>query len=102
MDPMRLAKLIRSAHHCSGAGRARIDGRLTDTCSACGHKLTRKGFRYWIEAKPHVPNARARIAQRLGYGEYEQVEGSWYAETKRDAQTWAQGRAKEASARKKR
>lgn len=93
IDPLLLAKLIRSAHHRIGAGRARVDGRLTDTCAACGHKLTRKGFRYWIEAKPPRSHPRAQIAQRLGFSEYEHVEGSWYAKTKRDARAWARGRA---------
>ena len=94
MDPLRLAKLIRSAHHRAGAGRARVDGRLTDMCAACGHKLQRQGFRYWIEAKPLTTDSRTRIAQRLGFSEYQQVEGSWYATTKRDAQTWARGRVR--------
>ena len=94
MDPLLLAKLIRSAHQRHGAGRARVDGRLTDTCAACGHKMVRHGFRYWIEAKPRTADPRTRIAQRLGFSEYQQVEGSWYARTKRDAQTWARGRVR--------
>jgi hypothetical protein len=93
MSPLLLANLIRSAHNRPGAGRARVDGRLTETCAACGHKLIRKGFRYWIEAKPAAASSRTRIARRLGFSEYEQVEGSWYAKTKRDARTWARGRA---------
>ena len=98
MDQMLLAKVIGSAHLRAGAGRARIDGRLTDICATCGHKLIRKGFRYWIEAKPRTADSQTRIAQRLGFSDYRQVEGSWYANTKRDAQTWAQGRARHASA----
>lgn len=76
--------------------RRRIEGKLTDICDVCGHRLVRLGFRYWIEAQGGE-STNARLAAILGGDGYSQVEGPWYAKTKRDAQAWAHGRVHEAA-----
>jgi hypothetical protein len=101
MNPIRLAELIASSHRQAGASRARVDGRLMDICATCGHRMIRKGYRHWIEETPRTADSQTRIAQRLGFSDYRQVEGSWYSKTKRDARSWAHSRANLASARSK-
>lgn len=85
--------MLRRLQH--SAGRARVEGRLTDVCLGCGHKLDRLGFRYWIEGEPteDEDTSSSRIAARLGLGDgFVTVEGPWYAKTKKDAQAWARQR----------
>jgi hypothetical protein len=87
IDPAYLLARLRHS-----ASRARVDGKLGDTCAACGHRLERLGFRYWIEAKSD--DGIAELERRFGGDGFRQVEGSWYAQTKRDAQAWAAQRAR--------
>jgi hypothetical protein len=75
------------------AERSRVDGRLTDACASCGHKLERLGYRIWVEAKAPKDGAASRINRRLGGDGFVTVEGSWYRGTKKEAQEWAHMRA---------
>jgi hypothetical protein len=87
-----MRKLGHSGH------RARVDGRLTEHCEACGHRLERLGFRYWIESdKPQegLSETTRRLNRAMGGSGFTMVEGPWYADTKKDAQAWAQMRVKQ-------
>jgi hypothetical protein len=87
----------RLRHH---AQRARIDGRLSEQCAACGGRLKRLGFRYWIEGPPpKTQSAEQRTASelrlRLQGTNFVTLEGPWYAQTKAGAAQWARMRASE-------
>lgn len=95
-DPERFAKLLQAAHRRGGELRARVDGKLTEDCSVCGHRLERLGFRAWIDAP--IPPARQTEAQRRNaafartFGgdpvQRETLRATWHA-TKREAIAWA-------------
>lgn len=88
-DPILLAKLVRQRHHASGAGRARIDGVLTDRCALCGAKMIRKGFRGWIDAPTEDP-ASKRVSHRLGFAPPRETRRVTWHPTRRAARGWAQ------------
>lgn len=103
VDGDKLTRLLVKAHRSISGGRERVDGKLTNYCAICGHKMERLGFRYWIEAKPGASasseqRTSAAISQRLGGSGFVQVDGSWYQPTKRAAQDWAQARVAAVSA----
>lgn len=92
VDPQYLARSVKHS-----AERARVGGKLTEDCNACGHRLERLGFAYWIAAKQTPGDSSVSIAIRLGvHGRsgFVMVEGGWYAKTKNDAKAWAWGRVK--------
>lgn len=87
-DPVMLGQLLRQRHASHGAGRLRVDGKLTDRCAICGAKMTRKGFRAWID-EPNSDPASQRIAGRIGFGAPRiTVRTTWHP-TKREAEAWA-------------
>ena len=97
-DPVLLAKLLRQRHASISAGRLRVDGRLTDRCAICGTKMTRKGFRAWID-QDSDDAASQRVARRLGLdGPRTTVRTTWHP-TKTEAQAWARHELKRARAR---
>lgn len=90
--------LVRRWHH--SAHRRRIDGKLTDLCESCGHKLTRRGVRYWIEGPPPKDGeGMARVSRQInlamGGSGFTTVEGPWYAKTRKAAQEWARMRVRQ-------
>jgi hypothetical protein len=97
-DPVMLGRLLRQRHASFTAGRLRIDGRLTDRCAICGAKMTRKGFRAWID-QASDDDASQRVARRLGLdGPRTTVRTTWHP-TKTEAQAWARHELKRARAR---
>ena len=97
-DPVMLGKLLHQRHASFAAGRLRVDGRLTDRCAICGAKLTRKGFRAWID-NPAGGDASQRVASRLGLdGPRTTVRTTWHP-TKAQAEAWARHELKRARAR---
>lgn len=90
MDALKLGMALRSHHQRRGAQRERVNGKLTDTCAACGHRMEREGFRVWVEELPLGEDAQSRIADRLGFSSWRTVPGSSrYLDTKKEAQGWA-------------
>lgn len=92
------AFMLRKLQH--SAGRKRENGKLTDLCDACGHKLTRLGFRYWIEGPPPKDADGMALVGRtinlaMGGSGFTIVEGPWYAKTKKAAQAWARMRVRQ-------
>jgi hypothetical protein len=86
--------------------RARVDGRLTENCETCGHRMRREGFRYWIEAEPSKnatedQRLAASIHHRLTGDGFVQVSGPWYASTRKGARAWARTRSRELAPRAK-
>jgi hypothetical protein len=71
------------------------NGKLTETCVYCGHKLERLGFRCWVERRTTDP-AKLRIMGRIGGFMGEKIDGPWYRKTKKEAQDWASIRSDEA------
>ena len=89
-----LDELFKRAHQ-RGSIRKRDPktNRLTNRCQACGAKLVRRGFAYWVERPPTAKDSgeqqvSARISNRLG-GTGLVREETHYADTKREAETWA-------------
>lgn len=72
----------------SGHRRARVDGKLTDRCE-CGAKMNRLGFAYWTERPSTSDDAGAQISRAMFGEATERVGATHYADTKREAQTWA-------------
>jgi hypothetical protein len=102
-DAVLLGKLLSRAHRSLTAGRLRVNGRLTNSCSICGSHMRRLGFGCWIEEKPieEKPtheDVQARIIKRLGGTEWRAVPGRWYRGRLSEAREWARGRAKEIEA----
>jgi len=94
-DPIMLGKLLRQRHASHQAGRLRIDERLTDRCAICGAKMTRKGFRAWID-QSSPDEASQRVAGRLGlHGPRTTLRTTWH-DTKREAEAWARHERKRA------
>lgn len=96
IDPTRLGAMLRTAHSRSHEVRARVDGKPTDRCAVCGHRLDRLGFRVWREHL--VPEGELTSEQRAsarlgevfgGDGLYWATTESLYLDTKREAATWA-------------
>lgn len=92
IDPQFLAGKLKHSPE-----RTRVDGRLTDDCNSCGHRMERLGYRYWImakEAESAASEANRRVADRLGFNAdgFVIVDGSWYAKTRKDAKAWAWNR----------
>lgn len=97
-DPVMLGKLLHQRHASFAAGRLRVDGRLTDRCAICGAKMTRKGFRAWID-KPGDDEASQRVARRLGLqGPRTTIRTTWHP-TKAAAEAWARHELKRARER---
>jgi hypothetical protein len=97
-DAVQLGKLIRSAHHRFGAGRLRVDGKLTDRCGACGARMERLGFRCWVDAPHEATDSRTRIADRLGFEPPRDHVRTFYVDTKREAAAWARDEQRTAKA----
>jgi hypothetical protein len=97
VDPQFLARKIT---HSADRSRDEHD-KLTEFC-VCGRRLSKLGYRYWIEGPPpkdadDSQRATAAMRRALQGSGFIQVEGSWYAKTKKDAQAWARMRAKAAA-----
>lgn len=95
IDP---AYMLRRLKH--NGYRKRVDGRLTDRCETCNHKLERLGYRCWIE-RPYTDEelqasgdlrATVRLNQALGSAGMKTVK-VFYVDTKREAQQWAREEA---------
>lgn len=88
-DPLLLGQLLHSRHSLLQARRLRVDGRLTDRCATCGSKMTRKGYRAWIDEPGEgtiVPSggsepSSARVARST-------IRTTWHR-TKTAAEAWA-------------
>lgn len=94
IDGRHLSDLIKYAHRRYSAGRARVDGRLTNQCSVCGVAMTRLGFRAW-ETKPrNEEDSRSRVAERLGFDNHDPVGETKWCRTKKQAEEWARSRAR--------
>lgn len=95
VDPLELGMMFKRAHSSGRGGRKRVDGKVTDICSACGHRLERLGFRVWIERTPtdeEADTASNRVGARLfGSGPQWVTEpgSTRYLDTKKEATTWA-------------
>lgn len=87
-DPVMLGRLLRQRHASHAAGRMRVNGRLTDRCAICGAKMTRKGFRAWID-EPSEDASSQRIAGRLGLEPPRRTIRTTWHPTKREAEAWA-------------
>lgn len=94
IDGRHLSDLVKHAHRRSSAGRARVDGRLTEDCSVCGVNMNRLGFRAWETAPRDVDDSRSRVASRLGFSDDEVVGEPKWCRTKKQAEEWARSRAK--------
>lgn len=97
-DPAKLAGLLERPHRRVSQHRARVDGKLTDTCAICGARLERLGFARWIERKPTTEERKSvqgRINERLGFDGMIRQAPTWYSKTKKDAAAWARSRSKE-------
>jgi len=99
-DAVMLGQLLRQRHASHAAGRLRVDGTLTDRCAICGTKMTRKGFRAWID-EPNPDVASQRIAGRLGFGAPRTTVRTTWHPTKRDAEAWARHECRRAKAANK-
>lgn len=91
-----LAALLIRAHRSSGGERRRVDGRLTSDCAVCGRRMTRLGFRAWIDRPlrddelTDSDRTSRRIAVRLGLdGRRLVLVREVYLATKREAESWA-------------
>lgn len=92
-----LAAMLLRSHQSVGFGRKRVDGRLTNTCRACGGKMKRLGF--YAYADEPIPEGEetaeqrssAAINQRLvgGDGRARRTTWSGHFDTKREARQWA-------------
>lgn len=98
VDPLELGMMLKRTHHSGRSGRKRVDGKLTDICAGCGHKLDRLGFRAWVEREPtaeEADNASDRIGARLfGSGPRWITDESHYFATKKEAVEWAREESK--------
>lgn len=86
VDPKWLAQRVSSGSH----HRERVDGKLTDRCT-CGARMDRLGFAIWVEREaPERTDTSARFTREVFGGQpVERVGRTRYADTKREAQTWA-------------
>lgn len=101
-DPVMLGRLLRQRHASLAAGRLSVDGALTDQCAICGTRMTRKGFRAWIDAPTDDP-ASQRISGRLGLGPVRTTRRTTWHRSKREAEAWARHeRARAIAAEKQR
>jgi hypothetical protein len=96
-DPILLGQMLLRAHSSHRAGRMRVDGRLTERCAICGTKLTRQGFRAWIDGPPTEGSGK-RIAERLGFGAIRAPIRSTWHKTRKEAEAWARHECKRAKA----
>jgi hypothetical protein len=94
-DPELLARMLERAHASHGAGRQRVDGKLTDLCTICGAKMERKGFACWKQVPNEPDSAQARIAGRLGFSNTRHEGVIHYRPTKKEAEQWARRNANE-------
>lgn len=95
MQPVKLGRMIRKAHHSFTHTRERVEGKLTDRCACCGTKMDRLGFRVWVERPKTEDELTAQdrtsshVAERLGFsGERTVTVRSAYTDTKREAKQW--------------
>ncbi len=97
-DPVMLGQLLRQRHASHAAGRLRVGDRLTDCCAICGAKMTRKGFRAWIDELDDNEDASSqrRIASRLGLAAPRRTLRTTWHPTKREAEAWARHERKRA------
>jgi len=87
--------LLRRIKHSADRKRA-PDGKVTELCATCGHKLRRLGFRYWIEGKPPADASDGvKLNARLSGDGMTQLGPSYFAKSRADAQAWARMRANE-------
>lgn len=90
--PLKLAGALARLHRSPGGGeRERVDGKPTDRCAGCGHKMRRLGFHCWVD-EPYPEgeeDVSKRVAQRLGFGPPRKTTRSFYVDTKREAEAWA-------------
>lgn len=72
MDPSKLAHLIRKGHF--HAERARVDGKLTDRCSACGRRMENKGCSAYVQRPRRededdsTSRVNRRLSEAMGFG----------------------------------
>lgn len=71
--------LLRKIKHAGR--RARVDGRLTDRCAECGHKLERLGFHCSIRVHDDEQTVAGFTMAKM--------EKQFYLDTKREAERWA-------------
>lgn len=96
MSVERVSRAVKRVHSSSNL-RARVDGKLTEHCAACGAKLTRHGFAAWLERE--LPDdAELTPSQRISEGIFgtaptERVGEQRYFRTKRKAEEWARKQA---------
>lgn len=95
LDGELVAELWRRGHRHKG-GRARVGGRLTDRCDACGARMDARGYSAYVERDPtaaELTGERAtaqRIGERLGFrGPSVRVKGVTGLATRREAKQWA-------------
>lgn len=96
----RLARIITRAHRGGNGHRRRVDGKLTDECSSCGHKMKRLGYRAWID-EPIPASERTEgqaIGAALGHGAPRRTTRTTWHKTKREAEAWARHECKRAKA----
>lgn len=86
--PDSLVRLVVRGHRNNR--RARIDGKLTDRCDNCGHRMERLGFRCWVEQDkpPGQFGTSDEITSRLG-GTPTEIVKTVYLDTKKEARSWA-------------
>ena len=86
--PDNLVRLVVRGHRNNR--RARIDGKLTDRCDNCGHRMDRLGFRCWIEQDrpPEHWGTSDQITRSLG-GTPSEIVKTVYLDTKKEARSWA-------------
>lgn len=91
VEPSSLLRLMVRGHRNNR--RMRIDGKLTDRCETCGHKMERKGFRTWserdrTEPREGVGGVSDDLTRRFG-GTPSEILKTIYFDTKKEARAWA-------------
>lgn len=76
IDPAWLLRRMKHSPY-----RKRVNGRLTDRCETCGHKLERLGF--WCSIRTHDHE------QSVAGFAMANIEKQFYVDTKREAERWA-------------
>lgn len=97
VEPVDLAKMLRTMHQRRGQARRRdAAGKLTDTCDTCGGKLKRLGFRAWIEREPREEELTSsdRIGQQFNGRPNWRTDETHYFGTKKEAIEWAREESK--------
>lgn len=97
-DVDKIAKVLQALHRRVGVTRARDDGgKLVMRCAACGHRLTSKGYRAYVDelVPERERTADQRGVDRLNRSLFGNTAGprrlvrQTYATTKKEAREWA-------------